>query len=268
VIWILKQFSKNFWYEKKENLTELFDSQGNNVVSFESKFKFFNSKSILSHSFKYFNNRFRSYQFSNEILFVLVLGALSELIEILELHTIPLSENDFKIFFQKFKNEYEEKINIVSINLDFTGKISDIVIEINNPKNTHFIQQAYLRIFSSNKEKPDLIRIYGEDPWHSSEAVPMIFFELLLKRVYPISIRGYNDDIFITSDNPVVIFRHPYGFCTVYLLPIDRKHIFCLGYYIKEEHLIFTETYLNKAEIITENGNEWIRIQAETHYII
>lgn len=128
------------------------------------------------------------------------------------------------------------------------------------------IMYDYIR--KSYRNYPDLIRIYGADPWHSENVVPMIFFELLLKRTYPISIRGYKDDVFITGDNPIVIFRHPYGFCTVYLLPLDRRHIFCLGYYIKEEQLKFVDIYLNKAEIITGNVNEWIKIQAETHYII
>ncbi|MFX1502134.1 MAG: DUF4238 domain-containing protein [Promethearchaeota archaeon] len=128
--------------------------------------------------------------------------------------------------------------------------------------------ETYDYLKESYRAYPELVRKYGEDPWHSSEVFPKLFFKLLLKRAYPVTIRGYPEDEFITGDNPIVIFRHPYKFVTVYLLPIDRRHIFCLGYYLKKEHLRCAEIYINQAEIITENVNVWIKFQADTHYII
>ena len=116
------------------------------------------------------------------------------------------------------------------------------------------------------KNYPDLVEKYGVDPWHNSEVISNIFSELILKRAYPISIRGFNDDVFITGDNPVVIHRLCFG--TVNYLPIDRKHIFYLGYYDREEYLKFMEYFINKYEVDPERINEWIRYQAETFYII
>lgn len=145
----MQQFSKNFFYEKEENIINLFDSQGDRVVSLS--FAFNDKQSIISHSFKKFNDKFKSFQCLSEILFELVMGALIESANILKLIDIPLSKKDFNIFFQKFKNEYGDRINITDVKVDSFGEIARLTIEIKNPKNTHFIQQAYLRNFSSNK---------------------------------------------------------------------------------------------------------------------
>ena len=147
----MKQFSLNFFYIKEVNLTILFDSLWERVVTLRSKFD--EDQVMLSHSFENFNNKFKNFQCISEIIFNLVMGALSESVEILKFWTIPLSENEFNIIFQRFKNEYEEKINITNLKLNYRGAISHLTIKIINPKNTHFIQQAYLRNFSSNKEE-------------------------------------------------------------------------------------------------------------------
>ena len=54
----------------------------------------------------------------------------------------------------------------------------------------------------------------------------------------------------------------------VYLVPIDRKNIFCLGYYDRAEFLKFIEYYINRFEFKSEDINEIIRSQSEIFYVI
>ncbi len=172
-------------------------------------------------------------------------------------------------FHKMFEDRYNEFMDLMKIRFP----IDTIIERLKNGMMLVFnyifrskIMYDYMK--ESLRNYPDIIREYGDNPWHSPEILSKVFFELLLKRAYPIIIQVFLDDVFITSDNPVVMFRHPYGFVTLYLLPLDRKHIFCLGYYLKKEQLRFIDIYFKNVEIIPENVNLWERKQAETHYII
>ena len=61
------------------------------------------------------------------------------------------------------------------------------------------------------------------------------------------------DAFFITSDDPIVHERHPFG--TVYMLPIDRNPLICLGYYIEKHLLSQVERYINQHNFYPENIN-------------
>ncbi len=172
-------------------------------------------------------------------------------------------------FHEKFEREYNKFMDLMSIR--YPPRIAKEKLKIGMMMIFNLVLRSkinYEYIQKSFKNYPDLIRKYGENPWHSPEAISYLQFKLLLKRRYPISIRRFPDEVFITGDNPVVIFRHPYGIGTIYILTLDRKHVFCLGYYLKERELRFLEIYINNAKVIPENINVWIKFQADTHYII
>ena len=68
---------------------------------------------------------------------------------------------------------------------------------------------------------PELVNIYGDNPWHTPDIIPHIFFDLIQRRKYPAGIRSFPKDTFITCDYPIIVERHlPSG--SLYLLPIDR----------------------------------------------
>ena len=75
-----------------------------------------------------------------------------------------------------------------------------------------------------------------------------------------------NNDIFITSDNPLVVERHSFG--SIWLLPLDRRHLYLFGYYIGQDNLNQLEQYINNCYINPENINSQIRQQANTFVIL
>ena len=112
----------------------------------------------------------------------------------------------------------------------------------------------------------DVKREYGSDPWQSNEVIFGLFQNLITKRPYPIKIQLYPEASLITSDDPIVYERHPFG--TVYLLPIDRRHLFCIGY-STEDHLTDQITdYINHHNFRLENINIKIKKQARVFYVI
>jgi hypothetical protein len=71
-------------------------------------------------------------------------------------HAVNIEINEFPLKLQLinqvldiFKKEYEN--DFIIENIEEKSKGVDIKIKINQPKRTHYIQQAYLRNFSSNK---------------------------------------------------------------------------------------------------------------------
>ena len=169
----MKQFSQNLFYKKENNLLEIYDAFRNGIISIKSQF----NANRLNHFFENFNESFRNSPYLNELIFTLIMGALIESFTKLKFHNIPISEGEFKIIFQRFKNNYGEKMNISELNLDFKGDISYLKIEIINPRNTHFIQQAYLRNFSSNKQE-------WEANWDFIDIIPFLKASYISSRLF------------------------------------------------------------------------------------
>ncbi len=118
-----------------------------------------------------------------------------------------------------------------------------------------------------HKNFPELVNIYGDDPWHTPDIIAQIFFDLIQRRKYPAAIRTFSEDTFITCDNPVIIERHlPHG--TLYLLPIDRRHIFYMGYYMYESGFRYFENYIQKCQVFPNKINEQLKRQANTFIIL
>ncbi len=170
-------------------------------------------------------------------------------------------------FHSTFENNYNEFVNLLSTSYikninkekvkDGLMTLFDFILR--NKKNYENLQRIY-------KNFPDLVKIYGEDSWHASEVITKIFFKLIQSRSYPLSFRRFTDEVFKTSDNPIIIYRRDFG--TVYLLPIDRKRIICLGYYQGENYLKYMEYFINNFNVIPKDINKIIKHQAETFYQI
>ena len=114
---------------------------------------------------------------------------------------------------------------------------------------------------------PELVKIFGDDPWHTPDIIPQIYFELIKRRKYPAIIRSFSEDTFITCDNPIIIERlKPYG--SLYLLPIDRKHLLLLGYCIEESGFTYFEKYIQQCQVFPNKINEQLKSQAKTFIIL
>lgn len=189
----------------------------------------------------------------------------------LAVKNFPLNRKAFstevEAFFSSIEKNYDSFTDLI---LDrYPSSVTEEKIKIGTAVFFNFILRKPL-IFKKLKEfhsnNPESINKYGSDPWHSLELISSIFIELLTKRPYPIRIFFYPEAFFITSDDPIVYERHPFG--TIYMLPIDRKHLFCLGYYIGEHLLSQLEQYLDQHDFRPKNINIKIRKQARTFYVI
>ena len=128
-------------------------------------------------------------------------------------------------------------------------------------------KENYYEIIRLYQEHPDLVKIYGDNPWHTSDLIPRLYFELIQKRKYPAGIKSFKKDTFITFDNPVMVERLlPYG--SLYLLPIDRRHIFCFGYNQNQSGFNYLEEYIRNCIIHPKKINDQLKKQANTFIIL
>lgn len=189
----------------------------------------------------------------------------------LAVKNFPLNRKAFSTevesFHSSIEKDYDKFRDLISDR--FPPSVTEERIKIGTAVLFNFILRKPM-IFKKLKEFhsncPESINMYGSDPWHSLELISSVFIELLTKRPYPIRIFLYPEASFITSDDPIVYERHPFG--TIYMLPIDRKHLYCLGYYIGEHLLSPLEQYLDTHNFRPKNINIIIRKQARTFYVI
>ena len=150
----------------------------------------------------------------------------------LAVDSFPLNRKAFSAEVEEFHSTLEKKYDSFTdiISNRYPLSVTEEKMKIGTSVFFNFILRKPL-IFNKIKEYHsghlELIKKYGSDPWHSFELISSLFFELLTKRPYPIKIFLYPEALFITSDDPIVYERHPFG--TIYMLPIDRKHLICLG---------------------------------------
>lgn len=189
----------------------------------------------------------------------------------LAVKNFPLNRKAFSTEVESFhsciEKNYDSFIDLISGH--YPPSVKEEKIKIGTAVLFNFILRKpliYNKIKEFHSNSPELINKYGSDPWHSSKLISSLFIELLTKRSYPIRIFLYPEAFFITSDDPIVYERHSFG--TIYMLPIDRKHLVCLGYYIGEHLLNQLEQYLDQHDFRPKNINIKIRKQARTFYVI
>ncbi len=190
----------------------------------------------------------------------------------LTVENIGLNKNAFGEETEKFHSFLESKYDTI---MDLISLRDSVNFEEERVKNTlmaifDFILRNkvnYEGIKRHYNNFPELVEIFGDDPWHTPDIIAQIFFELIQKRKYPAAIRTFSEDTFITCDNPIIIERHlPYG--TLYLLTIDRRHIFYMGYYIYESGFNYFENYIQNCRVFPNKINEQLKRQANIFIIL
>lgn len=190
----------------------------------------------------------------------------------LTVENIGINRSAFGAETEKFlcflESKYDNIIELISIQdsaITDEEKVKETIMAIfdfilRSKINYEGITQIYNRF-------PDLMKIFGDNPWHTPDLIAQIFFELVQRRKYPAGIRSFSEDTFITCDNPIIIERHrPYG--SLYLLPIDRRHLFYLGYYIEESSFNYFENYIQKCQVFPNKINEQLKKQVKTFIIL
>ncbi|KKN23394.1 hypothetical protein LCGC14_0905410 [marine sediment metagenome] len=186
-------------------------------------------------------------------------------------NNFPLNKKAFSMEVESFhysiEKNYDKFTDLISNR--YPPSVIEEKIKIGTAVFFNFLLRKPL-IFNKLKEfhskNPESVNTYGSDPWHSHKLISSLFIELLTKRPYPIRIFLFPEASFITSDDPIVYERHHFG--TIYMLPIDRKHLFCLGYYIGEHLLSPLEQHMDQHNFRPKNINIKIKKQARTFYVI
>lgn len=190
----------------------------------------------------------------------------------LKVESIGINKSAFSNQTEKFHSFLESKYhNVVDlISLKEPKQVSDEVVKETLMVIFDFIlrsKEIYDKIIQIYSKLPLLVKVHGDNPWHTSDIIPRLYFELIQRRKYPAGIKSFNKDVFITCDNPVIVDRLlPYG--SLYLLPIDRRHIFCLGYYKEPSGFNYFEEYIKNCIIFPEKINKQLKNQANTFIIL
>jgi len=159
----IKQYSFSLYYTKEEDRFTLLDHQKNELGSFSQKFdqdeKFFTIDN-------YNLTKASIYQLQEYLVFQLKVPIACHAKKIV-ITGFPLSRQLTKEVLLIFENEYGNNFTVSK--LQENAGVCDIEIQITQPKRTHYIQQAYLRNFSSNtnewvvEKKKKKARIFSFD---------------------------------------------------------------------------------------------------------
>jgi len=171
-------------------------------------------------------------------------------------------------FNSSFENHYDQFIDLV-ISKDPIDKTDErlkggFMILFNFLIRNRFILNKIKELHNQNSI---LKKELGNDPLKIPNYIEHLYWNLILRRPYPISIRIFPEHKFITSDNPITKLRFlPFG--TLYFLPLDRKRLFCLGYYPDEFYLKEIEERVYNYPIKPQNINIKIKKNAKTFVIL
>lgn len=170
-----EQVSKNLLVKKVNDEFELFHISGQYLSKF--CFGYDEVHSSFNYIFHDVAKGFDVVNIFNEFITSIILVALTLSIKEIIFNSLPINERDFNDIFKKFKNLYENNIDIIDIKLDLEKYIQQVIIKVQLQQNTHYIQQAYLRNFSSNigiwspKNQKDKARIFVFNKYKNSEEI-------------------------------------------------------------------------------------------------
>jgi len=141
----IKQFSINLYSTKEEDKITIFDHQQNELGSFIQQF---NQEEKSFHLFDYSFSNISFSQLQEYLLFQLEVPIVCHA-EKIKIDGFPLKKELTNQILEIFKIDYENCFIIENIEENAMG--CNIEINISQPKRTHYIQQGYLRNFSSNR---------------------------------------------------------------------------------------------------------------------
>jgi len=161
-----KQFSFYLYYIKNDNCITIYNHKKIRLGTFTQDFNEQDKVLLLS------NYRFekRIIDCMHELLYFQIFIAIIIQVEKLIIEGFPLTSRLIKPVISVYKQKYgDENIKIKRFEEDSINEKCNLTIIINQPKRTHYIQQAYLRNFSSNsadwitQNKKDKARIFVYD---------------------------------------------------------------------------------------------------------
>lgn len=143
----IKRFSVNLYCVKEGDKITLLDRQYKELGKFTQHFDQEQKGFFLS---DYEFSDISNFQAQEYLMFQLKVPIAVHAVTI-EIDELPLKLESIHQVLNIFKKEYDDNFSIE--NIEEKSKGIDIKIKITQPKRTHYIQQAYLRNFSSNKAK-------------------------------------------------------------------------------------------------------------------
>ena len=147
-----KQFSENLWYEKENNNVRVFTIDKEDLCTFILEFD--EDKLVMKYDIVNFNDKFIESLLVWEMVMSLINSALINGCGCLELKSIPMDINLFaKLVNATYINSFGERFKTKKI---AQNPLIDVEFEIIQQRNTHYIQQAYLRKFSSNRSECEI----------------------------------------------------------------------------------------------------------------
>jgi len=142
-----KQFSENFWYTKDNEEIRVFTHECQSVCIITLEFDEENLK--MKYQINEFTERFQKIELIWEIVISLIESALINSCVALEVNSIPMNQDDFEyLIHERYIKFFGDRFRIIKIE---PVPLLNVQFEIVQQRNTHYIQQAYLRNFSSNK---------------------------------------------------------------------------------------------------------------------
>ncbi len=143
----IKEFSINLYYTNEEDKFTILDHNFNEIGNFIQQF---DQEGKSFHLFDYNFSKFSLFQLQEYFFFQLDVPIVCHAVKI-KIDGFPLKIDYINQILSSFKKEYGD--NFVIEKIEEKGEKYDIEIKLSQPKKTHYIQQAYLRNFSSNRSE-------------------------------------------------------------------------------------------------------------------
>lgn len=142
-----KQFSFYLFYIKNDNNITIYNNKKIRLGTFTQDFNEQDKVLLLSN----YNFEKRIIDCMHELLYFQIFIAIIIQVEKLIIEGFPLTSKLIKPVISVYEQKYgDEKIIIKRFEEDSLNEKCNLTVIINQPKRTHYIQQAYLRNFSSN----------------------------------------------------------------------------------------------------------------------
>lgn len=141
----IKPFSLYLFYTKEEDKVTILDRQNNEIGTYIEQY---NQEEKVFHIFGYNFSKFSIPQLQEYLVFQLKVPLACHAQKVL-IEGFPMKKDLTYEILEIFKKEYEGFFKVAKC--EEVAGLCNIEISISQPKRTHYIQQAYLRNFSSNK---------------------------------------------------------------------------------------------------------------------
>ena len=141
----IKPFSLNLYYTIEEDIITILDQQHNELGTFIQQF---NQEEKEFHFLDYNFSELSISQLQEYLVFQLKVPIVCYAQKVI-IEGFPLKRELTNQILDIFKKEYGGSFKVD--NIEEIAGLCNIVISISQPRRTHYIQQAYLRNFSSNK---------------------------------------------------------------------------------------------------------------------